>query len=67
MSNTDKLRNEAEDAKGKAKEKWGEVTDDDSLEAEGRGDQAEAGMKKAGENAKDAASDAKDAVKDAFN
>jgi uncharacterized protein YjbJ (UPF0337 family) len=36
----DKISNAAEDAKGKVKEATGKTTDDESLEAEGKGDQA---------------------------
>ncbi|MGZ5368497.1 CsbD family protein [Aeromicrobium sp.] len=50
----DKIDNATEDAKGKAKEAAGKAKDDESLEAEGRGDQAKSDLKKAGENIKDA-------------
>jgi uncharacterized protein YjbJ (UPF0337 family) len=50
----DKISNAAEDAKGKIKETHGKATDDESLEAEGKGDQTKADVKKAGENIKDA-------------
>ena len=49
----DKISNAAEDAKGKAKEATGSAKDDDSLKAEGKGDQTSASAKKAGENVKD--------------
>ncbi len=39
---------------GKAKEAVGKHTDDEQLEAEGRGDQTEADLKQAGEKVKDA-------------
>jgi uncharacterized protein YjbJ (UPF0337 family) len=54
MSGTDKAKNTAQDLKGKAKEKTGELTDDERLEAEGRADQSKADLKQAGENVKDA-------------
>ncbi len=54
MSGKDKIENAAESAVGKAKETWGEITDDEKLEAEGKADQAKADLKKAGENVKDA-------------
>ncbi|MBK8468335.1 MAG: CsbD family protein [Candidatus Phosphoribacter sp.] len=54
MSATDKVKNVAEDLKGKAKEAAGKITGDEGLEAEGRGDQIKADVKKAGENIKDA-------------
>lgn len=53
----DKIDNAAEDAKGHAKEAAGKATDDESLEAEGRGDQVKADLKKAGEKVKDAFKD----------
>jgi uncharacterized protein YjbJ (UPF0337 family) len=52
----DKLGNKAEEAVGKVKEGAGEATDDKSLEAEGKGDQAKADVKQAGEKVKDAVS-----------
>lgn len=54
MSLGDKIENAAEEAKGKAKEGVGNATGDESLKNEGRGDQASADVKKAGENIKDA-------------
>jgi uncharacterized protein YjbJ (UPF0337 family) len=54
MSTGDKINNEADDLKGKAKEATGKATDDDKLVAEGKGDQIKADVKKAGENIKDA-------------
>lgn len=53
MGLDDKMKNSAEDAKGKVKETTGKATDNESLEAEGKGDQASASLKKAGENVKD--------------
>jgi uncharacterized protein YjbJ (UPF0337 family) len=53
----DKIDNAAEDAKGRAKEAAGKARDDESLEAEGKGDQTKAHLKKAGENVKDAFTD----------
>ncbi len=50
----DKISNAAEDAKGKIKEATGKATDDEKLEAEGKGDQTKSDVKKAGENIKDA-------------
>ncbi len=54
MSGTDKAKNTAEGALGKAKEGLGKSTDDESLEAEGRKDQSKADIKQAGEKVKDA-------------
>ncbi|GAA4676869.1 CsbD family protein [Frondihabitans cladoniiphilus] len=53
MSAADKIKNAAEDLAGKAKETVGKVTNNDSLEAEGKADQAKAGVKKTGEDVKD--------------
>lgn len=55
MGVDDKISNAAEDAKGQAKEAYGDATGDDSTKAEGVADQAKASVKKAGENVKDAA------------
>ena len=57
MGTDDKLRNQGEDLKGKAKETVGRATDDEELEAQGRGDQAKANLKNAGEQVKDAVKD----------
>ena len=54
MSATDKMKNAAEDLKGKAKETVGKGTDDERLEAEGKADQISSDVKQAGENVKDA-------------
>ena len=54
MSASDKIKNAAEDLKGKAKEAAGKATNDDSKVAEGKSDQTQADLKKAGENVKDA-------------
>ncbi len=59
----DKAENESTDLKGKVKEGVGDATGNDDLKAEGKGDQAEAGIKKAGEKVKDAVGDVKDAFK----
>ena len=63
MGIDDKAENTGTDIKGRAKEAAGSITGDDELKAEGRGDQAEASIKKAGENVKDAVGDVKDAFK----
>ncbi|UUZ60931.1 CsbD family protein [Nocardioides sp. B-3] len=54
MGLDDKIKNKVEDLTGKAKEGTGKATDDESLEAEGRGDRASADIKQAGEKVKDA-------------
>ena len=53
MALGDKIQNAAQDLAGKAKEAAGKTTNDEELTAEGRGDQAGASAKKAGENIKD--------------
>ncbi len=57
MSTEDKIDAKADQVKGKIKEGVGGATDDRSMEAEGKGDQAKAGVKQAGEHIKDAAKD----------
>jgi uncharacterized protein YjbJ (UPF0337 family) len=54
MSGMDKAKNAAEGTLGKAKEAVGKTTDDESLEAEGRKEQASSDLKQAGEKVKDA-------------
>ena len=54
------IQNKAEELKGAAKEKFGDATDNESLQAEGALEKNEA-------KAKQVAEDAKDAVKDAFD
>ena len=54
MGLDDKIRNESENVAGKAKEAAGKMTDDERLEAEGKGDQFGSDMKQAGEKVKDA-------------
>jgi uncharacterized protein YjbJ (UPF0337 family) len=56
----DKAKNKAEELKGDIKEKFGDATDNESLQAEGAGEEAGAKAKQAGENLKDAARDAGD-------
>jgi uncharacterized protein YjbJ (UPF0337 family) len=63
MGMDDKAENEATDLKGKVKESAGKATGNDSLESEGKADQGEAKMKKAGEHVKDAADNVKDTFK----
>ena len=45
MGLDDKVRNETEEAAGKVKEGVGKATDDERLEAEGKGDQVKANLK----------------------
>lgn len=53
----DKISNKAQETAGKAKEKLGDATDNEQLQAEGTEDQVEAKAKQAGEHLKDAAKD----------
>ncbi len=53
MSGIDKLKNKAEELGGSAKESAGKATGDESLEAEGKGDQVSGNLKQAGEKVKD--------------
>lgn len=59
MGIQDKAQNKFEEAKGVAKEKLGDATDNESLQAEGVGEQASARVKQAGEHIKDAVRDIK--------
>jgi uncharacterized protein YjbJ (UPF0337 family) len=61
MSFGDKVEHKAEEAKGAAKEHYGDATDDEQLQAEGQADQDAANVKQAGDKVKDAAHDVKDA------
>ncbi len=54
MGNDDKASNKMDEVTGKAKEKIGSATGNESLEAEGEKDQSKANLKQAGENVKDA-------------
>ncbi|WP_082553430.1 MULTISPECIES: CsbD family protein [unclassified Phycicoccus] len=53
MGIADKAKNAAQDLTGKAKEAIGDATNNERLEAEGQADQAEAKVKKTGEDVKD--------------
>jgi uncharacterized protein YjbJ (UPF0337 family) len=57
MGLDDKVDNKAEEVGGKVKESVGEATNDEDLRAEGKGDQASANLKQAGEKVKDAFKD----------
>ena len=54
MGVDDKIDNAAQKLAGKGKEAAGKASGDESLKAEGRGDQAAADIKQAGEKVKDA-------------
>ncbi|WP_219414118.1 CsbD family protein [Pseudonocardia nigra] len=53
MGTDDKIDNKAEELKGKAKEKVGQATGDEEMEAEGHTDQMKGNVKQAGEKVKD--------------
>ena len=67
MGLDDKIGNKTEDLGGKAKEATGNLTGDDNLKNEGKGDQAKAGLKGAVENVKDAVGDLADKAKGSGN
>jgi uncharacterized protein YjbJ (UPF0337 family) len=53
MGIDDKIENKADEVTGQAKEKAGNVTDNEDLQAEGKADQSSANLKQAGEKIKD--------------
>ena len=53
MSAEDKMKNKAEELRGKSKEAVGRATDDPDLEAEGRAERTRGQLKQAGEKIKD--------------
>ncbi|NED96976.1 CsbD family protein [Phytoactinopolyspora alkaliphila] len=63
MADSDRIKHEGEEFKGKAKEAYGDVTDDEQKQAEGQADQDEAKLKKVGDKVKDAGRDLKDTFK----
>ena len=60
------ISNKAQEVTGKVKEKVGELTGDEELEAEGQDDQAESKVKQFADDAKDAVEDVVDKVKGIF-
>ena len=54
MATTDKVKNTAQQAKGKLKETIGKASGDNKLRAEGKADQMQGNVKQAGEKLKDA-------------
>jgi uncharacterized protein YjbJ (UPF0337 family) len=54
MGIDDKFDAKSDELKGKVKEGVGRATDDEGLEAEGRGDQVKGNLKQAAEKVKDA-------------
>ena len=54
VSFTDKLKNKAQELRGRIKRNTGEVTGDRSLQAKGRADEVKGNLKQTGEKIKDA-------------
>ncbi|WP_326556199.1 CsbD family protein [Micromonospora sp. NBC_01796] len=63
MSVGDKIKHKAEEVTGTVKEKVGDATDNERLQAEGAAQRTEAQMKQAGDHVKDAAHDTRDALR----
>jgi uncharacterized protein YjbJ (UPF0337 family) len=57
MGAGDKIKNAAQEAKGKVKEKMGDATDNKDLQAEGQAEKSAADLKQGAEKAKDAFKD----------
>jgi uncharacterized protein YjbJ (UPF0337 family) len=53
MGSDDKLKNTTDSKLGSAKEKLGDATGNEDMQAEGKSDQAKADLKQAGEKVKD--------------
>jgi uncharacterized protein YjbJ (UPF0337 family) len=58
------IQNKAEELKGSAKEKFGDATNNEDLQAEGAAEKAKANLKQTAEDAKDNLEDATDAAAD---
>ena len=63
MSVGDKIQHKVEEIIGAAKEKTGDATDNERLQAEGATQESEAKVKQAGDHVADAAHDARDALR----
>ncbi|GHJ07963.1 hypothetical protein TPA0907_23300 [Micromonospora humidisoli] len=63
MSFTDKAKNKAQELTGAAKERLGDMTDNERMRAEGSTEQSEARARQAGEHVKDAGRDVRDAMR----
>jgi uncharacterized protein YjbJ (UPF0337 family) len=53
LSESDKMKNSTDSKLGKAKEKFGDATGNEDMQAEGKADQSKADLKQAGEKVKD--------------
>jgi uncharacterized protein YjbJ (UPF0337 family) len=60
------IRNKAEELKGQAKEKFGDLTDNKDLQAEGAFEKAKAQAKQAAHDTKEHIKDAADDIRDDF-
>lgn len=67
MSMGDKIKHQAEEAKGRLKKNVGDATDDPEMEAEGRAETLSAEAKQAGDKIKDAAHEVKEEGEDAVD
>ncbi|MFD0783431.1 CsbD family protein [Micromonospora azadirachtae] len=63
MSFTDKAKNKMEQMTGAAKERIGDMTNNESMRAEGATQQSEARVKQAGKSAKETGKNARDAFR----
>ncbi|NGM15976.1 CsbD family protein [Verrucosispora sp. WMMA2044] len=61
MSFTDKAKNKVEELSGAARERIGDMTDNERMRAEGASQQSDARARQAGENVKEAGRNTKDA------
>ncbi|MEV4711939.1 CsbD family protein [Micromonospora sp. NPDC049374] len=61
MSFTDKAKNKVEELSGAARERIGDMTDNERMRAEGANQQGDARARQVGENVKEAGRKAKDA------
>ena len=62
MGLSDKAKNKAEELTGKAKQRIGDATDNESLVAKGQAQETAANTKQAGEHLKDVGRDVRDAL-----
>ena len=63
MSTGDKIRHKAEEITGAAKEKIGDATDNERLQAEGAAERSAAKAKLAGDHVRDAGRNVRDALR----
>lgn len=63
MSTGDKIKHKAEELKGAAKEKLGDATDNETMQAEGAAERRAAQAKQVGDHLGDAGRNARDAFK----